>query len=135
MTKQRFTIGLLTAVFLTTLGAGTTHAQLVVIDPVNIAKNVAILAEAVRIYEQTVRLRDIWEQFRQQVDVAERARWVIEETRWRTHGAAITDDPFGTYAPLGLAFDVGDTDDAAYLGSVIPLDTAAASVAAQLTPT
>jgi hypothetical protein len=135
MTKQRcFAIGILMMVT-TVLSTRPAHAQLVVVDPAHLVKNVAILAEAVQIYDETVRLRDIWQQFRQQIGVSERARWVIDETRWRTHGAAITEDPFGTYAPLGLAFDVGDLDDAAYLGSVVPLEPAPATVAAQLTPT
>lgn len=108
-------------------------AQLVVNDPVNTIQNIAIVAEAVRLYQEAQRLRRIWETFSAGIAAGERATWTIPTTRWRTHGDV--EDPFGTYLPLGEAFDLGDPTNAAYLGSVIPLQRYPADVLARLPAT
>ncbi len=108
------------------------RSQWIVNDPANTAQHILIVIETILIYNETRRLRDIWEQFRQQVPAAQRAGWAIEPTRWRVHGDL--EDPWGTYNPLAHALDLGDPDHAAYLGSVIPLPRYPAAIAARLTP-
>lgn len=108
------------------------RAQLVVNDPVNTIQNIALVAQAIRIYEEARRLRDIWEQFRQGIPPARRADWVIDETPWRTHGIDPEDDLFQTYLPLMTALDVGDPSGAAYMGSVVPLARYPADIVSRL---
>jgi hypothetical protein len=122
----------LCAAALMVIASTPARGQLVVNDPVNTLQNIAIVAQAIRIYEESRRLRDVWEQFRQEIPLGRRAAWVIDETRWRTHGVDPADDPFGTYAPLATALDLGDPQGAAYLGSVIPLEQYPSQVVARL---
>jgi len=128
--SRRVLLGISFTVFLTVADAQRANAQLIVNDPVNTLQNIAILGEALRIYQEAQRLRAIWEQFRQGIDAARRVEWTIDKTRWRTHGDV--EDPFGTYEPLGQAFDLGDPDNRAYLGSIIPLDRYPSAVLATL---
>jgi hypothetical protein len=129
MTRRLILISVL-AIYIVAAHPSRAQAQLVVNDPVNTLQNIAVLGEAVKIYQEAQKLRTIWEQFRQGIDAARRAAWVIDKTRWRTHGDV--DDPFGTYGPLGQAFDLGDPDNRAYLASIIPLDRYSDTVLASL---